>query len=159
MHVGRTRVVLAEAGATQNLDELGGDLAHVHGELAALLARRLVLAEATVDLPVNRTTLQRVRELLPCTVRVTQRAHPLWGRTLEARGFRRVKGQLLLAVLLPDGSGGMLSAAATDLLGEELGAEPGVATVLTVEGVRRLRVLLEAKSRGSEGRGTRRRAG
>lgn len=46
-----------------------------------------------------------------------------------------------------------------DLLGEELGAEPGVATVLAVEGVRCLRVLLEATSRGSEGRGTRRRAG
>ena len=106
----------------------------------------------------NRTTLQRVREVLPCDVRVTQRAHPLCGRTLEARGFRRSEGQLLLAVLLPDGSGGMIPAAATDLFAEELRAEPGLATVLTAEGVRRLRVLLEAKSRGPESRGTRRRA-
>lgn len=89
---------------------------------------------------------------------MTQRTHPLWGRTLEARGFRCVKGLLLLVVLLPDGSGGVIPAAATDLLGEELGVEPGVATVLTAEGVRRLRVFLETKSRGSEGRGTRRRA-
>ena len=118
---------------------------------------RLVV-DMRVNLPVNRTTLQRLREVLPCEVRVTQRTHPLCGRTLEARGFRRSGGQLLLAVLLPDGSGGMIPAAATDLLAEELRVEPGLATVLTAEGVRRLRVLLEAKSRGPESRGTRRRA-
>ena len=129
------------------------------GELAPLLARILVRPKGAVNRPVNTTTLQRFREVLPCTVRVTQRTHPLWGRTLEARRFMRVKGQLLLAVLLPDGSGGVIPAAATDLLAEELRAEPGAATVLTAEGVRRLRVLVEAKSRGSEGRGTRRRAG
>ena len=89
---------------------------------------------------------------------MTQRAHPLCGRALDARGFRRVNGELMLVVLLPDGSGGMIPAAATDLLAEELPAERGRATVLTAEGVRRLRVLLEAKSRGSESRGTRRRA-
>jgi hypothetical protein len=97
--------------------------------------------------------------MLPCEIRVTQRTHPLCGRSLEARGFRRVDGQLMLAVLLPDGSGCMIPAAATDLLAEELAAERGRATVLTADGVRRLRVLLAAMSRGSESRGTRRRAG
>jgi hypothetical protein len=85
------------------------------------------------------------------------RAHPLCGSLVEARGFRHLRGELMLAVVLPDGSAGTIPAAATDVLGEgEL--ELGPATVLTAGGVRRLRVLLEAKSRGSGSRGTRRRA-
>jgi hypothetical protein len=158
VNIGTSCVLLAEAGGAQRVGQLHGELADLDGELTALLVRLLVLAKRAVDLPVNTTTLQRVREVLPCEVRVTQRTHPLCGRALEARGFRRVEGQLMLAVLLPDGSGGMIPAAATDLLAEELAADPGGATVLTADGVRRLRVLLEAKSRGPEGRGTRRRA-
>jgi len=156
--VGGSGVCDAPAGGGQRVGELLGELADLDGELAALLAGRLVGAERAVDGPVNTTTLQRLREVLPCEVRVTQRTHPLCGRTLEARSFRRSGGQLWLTVLLPDGSGGMIPAAATDLLAEELRAGPGLATVFTPEGVRRLRVLLEAKSRGPEGRGTRRRA-
>ena len=68
----------------------------------------------------------------------------------------------MLAVVLPDGSAGTIAAAATSVLGEEprSGPEsgPGPGTVLTVDGVRRLRALLAAKSRGPEDRGTRRRA-
>lgn len=72
----------------------------------------------------------------------------------------------MLAVVLPDGSAGTIAAAATSVLGEEprsgprSGPEPGSGpgTVLTVDGVRRLRALLGAKSRGPEDRGTRRRA-
>jgi hypothetical protein len=158
VHIGVPRVISAPAGGAQNLDQLLGKLAHLHGKLAALLTGKLMLVERAMDHPVNTTTLQRLREVLPCEVRVTQRTHPLCGRTLEARGFRRVKGELFLAVLLPDGSGGMIPAAATDLLAEELRAARGVETVLTAEGVRRLRLLLEAKSRGPESRGTRRRA-
>jgi hypothetical protein len=89
-----------------------------------------------------------------------------------ARSFRRVKGELMLAVVLPDGSSGTVPARATDVFGEEsvesqlraagdvsqtAGGEPSVA-VLTAEGVRRLRALLAVRSRGSESRGTRRRA-
>ena len=75
---------------------------------------------------------------------------------------------LVLAVVLPDGSGGTIAAAATSVLGEEprsgpesgpeSGPGPGPGPVLTVDGVRRLRALLGAKSRGPEDRGTRRRA-
>jgi hypothetical protein len=65
----------------------------------------------------------------------------------------------MLAVVLPDGSGGTIAAAATDVFGHERGPEAGPGAVLTVDGVRLLRALLEAKSRGSrKSRGTRRRA-
>jgi hypothetical protein len=68
-----------------------------------------------------------------------------------------LKGELMLAVVLPDGSAGTVAAVATDVFGEVPG-ESGPVTVLSVGAVRRLRVLLEAKSRGSANRGTRRRA-
>ena len=93
-----------------------------------------------------------------------------------ARSFRRLKSELMLAVVLPDGSTGTVPSGATDVFGEEsvesqlravgdvsrdvsqtAGGEPSVA-VLTAEGVRRLRALLAVRSRGSESRGTRRRA-
>lgn len=86
-------------------------------------------------------------------------AHPLCGRTLEARGFRRLRGELMLAVVLPDGSAGTVPAVATDVLGTQPEPERLAGVVLSAEGVRRLRALLEARSRGSRGsRGTRRRA-
>lgn len=80
--------------------------------------------------------------------------HPLFGRRVMARSFRRIKGDLMLLVVLPDGSPGPVAAAATDVFGEEDDSVPGPATVLSVDGVRRLRALVEAKSRGSENRGT-----
>jgi hypothetical protein len=63
----------------------------------------------------------------------------------------------MLAVRLPDGSAGTIRAVATDVFGEQLREMP-VGTVLTAAGLRRLRALLEAKSRGPRDRGTRRRA-
>jgi hypothetical protein len=92
---------------------------------------------------------------------VTALWHPLCGRVLVARGFRRLKGELMLAVLLLDGSAGTVPAVATDVFGEQTLAAVAPGTVLSVGGVRRLRALLEAKarSRGSgRSRGTRRRA-
>jgi hypothetical protein len=68
---------------------------------------------------------------------------------LPARGFRRLSGELMLEVVLPDGSAGMVPAAATDVLGEQPPVEPAPGTVLSVDGARRLRALLVAKSRGS----------
>jgi hypothetical protein len=88
---------------------------------------------------------------------VTLGVHPLCGQRLRARSFRRLQGELMLAVVLPDGSAGTLAAAATDVFGEEERCELA-ATVLSVDGVRRLRALLAAKPRGSGSRGTRRRA-
>lgn len=85
--------------------------------------------------------------------------HPLCGQVLLARSFRRLKGELMLAVVLPDGSAGTVPVVATDAFGEQPEAGRASGTVLTADGVRRLRALLEARSRGSRrSRGARRRA-
>ncbi len=68
--------------------------------------------------------------------------HPLFGRVLEATGFKRWEATLLLVVVLPDGSPGTIPAEATDVLGST--PAPAVVSVLSVEGVRQLRGLLEA---------------
>jgi hypothetical protein len=73
-------------------------------------------------------------------VRVSSPVHPLFGQLLPATGFKRWQGALLLVVVLPDGSPGTIAVAATDLLGQEVPEVPS--TVLTVEGVRRLRELV-----------------
>ena len=87
-------------------------------------------------------TLQHLRRLLPCEVRVISPVHPLFGRLLEATGFKRWSGTVLLVVVLPDGSPGTISASATNVLGEEPPAGP--ATVLSVEAVGQLRTLVGA---------------
>jgi hypothetical protein len=61
--------------------------------------------------------LQHLRAVLPCEVRVTSAAHPLSGRLVAARSFKRLNGVLLLVIELPDGSPGTIPAAATDVLG------------------------------------------
>ncbi len=73
---------------------------------------------------------------------MTSPLHPLFGQVLVASGFKRWNGSLLLVVVLPDGSPGTVPAEVTDVLG-------GVATettvsVLSVDGVRRLRGLVDA---------------
>jgi hypothetical protein len=83
--------------------------------------------------------------VLPGEVRVTSAVHPLFGRVLEATGFKRWDGALLLVVVLPDGSPGTIPAEATDVLGAP--AEPGLVSVLSVEGVRQLRTLLDVLGR------------
>jgi hypothetical protein len=80
--------------------------------------------------------------LLPCDVRVTSAVHPLFGRVLQATGFKRWDGALLLVVVLPDGSPGTIPANATDVLGSSPTAS--VSATLSVEGVRQLRTLLDA---------------
>jgi hypothetical protein len=74
---------------------------------------------------------------------VTRLTHPLFGRLLEASGFRRRNGVLLLVVTLPDGSPATVPAEATDVFGE-----PPVpvleGTVLSAAGLRQLRVLIDA---------------
>ena len=87
-------------------------------------------------------TLQQVRASLPAEVRVTAVTHPLFGRLLQASGFKRWGGELLLVVVLPDGSPGTVPARATDILGGpsvELGS-----TALSVQGLRRLHELAAA---------------
>ena len=89
--------------------------------------------------------------MLPCEVRVTSATHPLSGRLVAARSFKRLDGVLLLVIELPDGSPGTIPAAATDVLGP---ADPGgSAVVLDAAGLRRLRALAVALgSRDGAGR-------
>jgi hypothetical protein len=77
--------------------------------------------------------------VLPCEVRVTSAAHPLSGRLVAARSFKRLNGVLLLVIELPDGSPGTIPAAATDVLGPT-GAD-GPVVVLDAAGWRRLQAL------------------
>jgi hypothetical protein len=79
---------------------------------------------------------------LPCEVRVTSPVHPLFGRLLQATGFKRWDGDLLLVVVLPDGSPGTIRVEVTDVLGPS--AEGPSLSVLSVDGVRRLRGLVGA---------------
>ena len=63
----------------------------------------------------------------------------------------------MLAVTLPDGSHATIAAMATDVFGApEPAIQPGVA-VLSVDGLRRLRALVAARSHDRKNRGTRRR--
>jgi hypothetical protein len=78
-------------------------------------------------------------------VRVIAATHPLFGRLLAARSFRRVSGVVYLVVGLPDGTPGTIPAAATSVFGD-MPAADDAGTVLTVEGIRQLRVLVEARS-------------
>lgn len=81
---------------------------------------------------------------------MTATTHPLFGSLVEAVSFKRLSGRLYLVVGLPDGSPGTIPAAATSVFGDAAAAEDG-ASVLTVEGVRRLQTLVATLSsqRGS----------
>jgi hypothetical protein len=86
--------------------------------------------------------LQHLRAVLPCGVRVIAVTHPLFGQVLEASGFKRLSGVLYLVVGLPDGTPGTIPAAATNVFGEATVAAGS--TVMSVEGLRRLRMVVEA---------------
>jgi hypothetical protein len=89
--------------------------------------------------------LQHLRAVLPCEVRVIAATHPLFGRLLMATAFKRLSGVLYLVAMLPDGTPGTVPAATTSVFGDTT-AVVGCGTVLSVEGVRRLRSLVEARS-------------
>jgi hypothetical protein len=62
---------------------------------------------------------------------------------VAARSFKRLNGELLLVIELPDGSPGTIPASATDVLGSaEAGGPPPV--MLDAGGWRRLRELVVA---------------
>jgi hypothetical protein len=94
--------------------------------------------------------LQQLRAVLPCEVRVTSVTHPLAGRLVAARSFKRLNGELLLVIELPDGSPGTIPAVATDVLGSAEAGGPPV--VLDAGGWRRLRELVVALA-GAAGAG------
>src|ERR1700676_1444321 len=76
--------------------------------------------------------LQQLRAVLPCEVRVVAETHPLFGRLLAAKSFKRWNGVLLLVIDLPDGSPGTIRCDATDVLGV---IEPGLRSVLDGAGL------------------------
>jgi len=71
---------------------------------------------------------------------------------LAATGFKRVRGVLLLVVQLPDGTPGTIRADATDVFGDRT-PTTGEGTVLSVEGIGRLRALVLAQPRRRRSRG------
>jgi hypothetical protein len=91
-----------------------------------------------------------LRAVLPCRVRVTSGTHPLSGRLVAARSFKRLDGELLLVIELPDGSPGTIPASATDVLGSAEAV--GLLVVLDAGGWRRLRELVAALA-GRDGAG------
>jgi len=83
--------------------------------------------------------LQQLRAVLPCEVRVVAETHPLFGRLVAAKSFKRWNGVLLLVIDLPDGSPGTIRCDATDVLGV---VEPGPRSVLDGAGLRALHRLV-----------------
>lgn len=73
-------------------------------------------------------------------MRVVSQTHPLFGRLLAAKAFKRWNGVLLLVVDLPDGSPGTIRVDATDVLGATEAAGPG--SVLDPSGLRELHRLV-----------------
>lgn len=76
--------------------------------------------------------------------------HPLAGRVLMARWFKRIDGVVVLGVELPDGSAATVPAEVTDVFGVVPAGGPVL--VLDAEGVRALRVLT-ARLLGNAGAG------
>ena len=97
--------------------------------------------------------LQHLRSVLPCSVRVTASTHPLFGELLEASGFKRWNGVLLLVVRLPDSSPGTMRVDATDIFATDP-VEP-TCLVLAGAGLQELHALVATlrPRRSSRGRG------
>jgi hypothetical protein len=83
--------------------------------------------------------LQQLRAMLPCDITVIDEGHPLLRERLRALSFRRRQGALRLVVVLPDGTPGMVAADATDVFGDAGTSASRLPTILSVDGVRRLR--------------------
>ena len=83
---------------------------------------------------------------------MTAAQHPLRGERLVVEGRRRVGGVPCLIVRLPDGTPGTIEVQATSA-GLAAG-EAAAGALLSAEGVRRLRRLLEPSVPGGDGSGT-----
>jgi hypothetical protein len=94
--------------------------------------------------------------LLPCPVRLIARGHPLRGQEVMATGVYGRQDGLWLVVTLPDGGDAGVPLYDTDLVPELVGgpqdvqAEQPGDTVLSIQGVRQLRRLVEGLTAGSE---------
>ena len=82
---------------------------------------------------------------------VTAAHHPLCGERLAVEGRRRVAGTPCLIVRLPDGTPGTIAVQVTSA--GEPASEPSGA-LLSAEGMRGLRRLLEPQAAAGEGSGT-----
>ena len=137
-HFGLDAVV--EAGGLEPLEHCVG-AQHEHADPAAyrdVAERGGQVRFAYPDSEGDR--LQQLRAVLPCEVRVVAETHPLFGRLLAAKSFKRWNGVLLLVIDLPDGSPGTIRCDATDVLGV---VEPGPQSVLDACGLRALHRLVE----------------
>lgn len=74
-------------------------------------------------------------------MRVIAETHPLFGKLLAAKSFKRWNGVLLLVVDLPDGSPGTIRADVTDVMGPRAEASGGD-VVLDAAGLRELHRLV-----------------
>jgi Family of unknown function (DUF5372) len=92
-----------------------------------------------------------LRPSLPGEVTVTHAFHPLCGQRLAVEGRRRVGGTPCWIVRLPDGTPGTIAVQATSA--GKPASEPSGA-LLSAEGIRRLRRLLEPQAAAGEGSGT-----
>jgi hypothetical protein len=92
--------------------------------------------------------LQQTLGRLPADVTVINPRHPLVGQTLKAERSHCWNGVVWLVVVLPDGFPGRLPVADTDLLGESPSLSSSIGTVLSVDGIRRLRVIAGDDERG-----------
>ena len=81
---------------------------------------------------------------------MTAPAHPLFGEVLEASGFKRWDGVLLLVVTLPDGSPGTIRVDATNVFSADP-VEP-IRLVLNGDGIRALYALAMAVLRRADSR-------
>jgi hypothetical protein len=88
--------------------------------------------------------------VLPCEVRVISVRHPLFGQVLKAASFKRWAGELLLVVMLPDGSPGTVRAEDTGVFGDA-GRVPLAGVVLDAAGLRELRRLVSVMGRSESG--------
>ena len=93
--------------------------------------------------------MRELRRSLPAEVLVTAVGHPLAGRTLAVAGHRVIGGAVCVIVRLPDGSPGTVALSATDAAGD--GPRASGRAVLSVEGVRRLRALVQRRLGDGDG--------
>ena len=131
--VGEQRAVLHAAGDGGGQGSFGEPFA-----VLALGAER----EFSVDHD-GRDGMRELRRSLPAEVLVTAVGHPLAGRTLAVAGHRVVGGVACVIVRLPDGSPGTIALSATSA--NDDAPRGGTEAVLSAEGVRRLRALVERR--------------
>jgi hypothetical protein len=86
--------------------------------------------------------IARVLAHLPERVRIVWQDHQLYGTELPVHGWHRIHGEIHLLLTLPDGSRGYFPAAGTALFDGQQPDRPAV--ILTADGVRQLRQLVEA---------------